>query len=114
MYKLTVVPSEPEKTTQRLDGFGQRPLLDRLDLVIIHGHHVIGYDMSQVMNTPLAEEALGTLEGEAVGAQRGEHRADMLKMFGPRTAEDVNVVEEHQDAAAEERLEHLVHERLER
>ena len=70
--------------------------------------------MSQVLNTPFAEDALGTLEDEAVGAQRGEYRADMLKMFSPCPAEDENVIEEHQDAAAEERLEHLVHERLER
>lgn len=55
--------------------------------------------MAQVLNASVAEEALGTLEDEAVDAKGGEDCAHVLEMFRRYAAVDQDVVEENQHEA---------------
>jgi hypothetical protein len=61
------------------------------------------------VNLPLHEEALETLEDEAVRAQGGKDRANVLEMFRVGAAEDQNTVEEDKHEATQEKAKHLIH-----
>ena len=70
--------------------------------------------MPEVGDVALREEALGTLEHQAVLAQDGEDRMQMLKVLGPCLVVDQYVVKENKNTPAQEGAEDLIHECLKR
>ena len=60
--------------------------------------------MPQVVNRGGGERALGTLEVQPVLAQNIQDSTQVEQVLSPRGVVDQNVVEEHQDTPADERL----------
>ena len=61
--------------------------------------------MAQVMDRSGGEGALGALDVQLVLAQDVEDDAQVLKVLGPGRAVNEDIIEEDEDAPAEERLE---------
>lgn len=79
--ETAIISGEAEKSVQRLERAWKRPLLNSLNLVIVHGHNPSFDDMAKIVDAPLNKSALRTLEEQAVLAQRGEDSLNMIQMF---------------------------------
>jgi hypothetical protein len=68
--------------------------------------------MPQVGDGGDAEHTFGVFDEEPLLMEDGEDSADVLEMFHPRAVVDEDIVEEDEDEAAEEWVEHIVHQCL--
>ena len=57
--ELPVIRTESQKTATFLNCEGDWPLLDGIDLSIVCGDTLFGYDVTQVSYTSLKKEAFG-------------------------------------------------------
>ena len=53
--EASIVPREPKKPTERLDGARQQLILDGLNLVDVHGNNAVLDDMAEVVDPTFTE-----------------------------------------------------------
>jgi hypothetical protein len=68
--------------------------------------------MPQIGHRWLAEETLGLLNEQTIGAEQLKHALDLLYMFLPRRGIYEDVIEKYQDEPAKKRLEDVIHQGL--
>lgn len=112
--EVPVIPGEAEEPPESVGGARLSPCRDGLDLGTVHGDAVFRNYVAEVGHGGSGKRALETLDMQAVGAQYLEDGTEVFQVFRPRTVVDEDVVEEDQDSTPKERLEHQIHQGLER
>jgi hypothetical protein len=80
--EVTIIAGKAKERTHRVDRFGYRPLDDCLDLELVHGDVVRGYDVAQVRHRAGAKGALGPLDEEPVLQEHREGQLNMAQVLG--------------------------------